>query len=225
MADQQIIFGINLITQTKTIKKRILQELVRNLKVKIPAMRPKVETAVRGLIGKYIKLSPEYLSFAGGQLQQELGVLNPYGPLNDMISILANSVVVTMKPVYQRSGQVGGGFTVTAVPSTIYSQLEGMGQYTSKNGFTIPWLQWLLTAGDKIIIKDYKVSFGGRAKKLSRTGPIMRKSSDGWGIGASSSRISPEYSGTLSNNFVTRAMDRMQPELEKKFEAIVRSKL
>ena len=188
-------------------------------------MRPKVETAFRGLIGKYIKLSPEYLSFAGGPLQQELGVLNPYSALNDMIAILANSVVVKMKPVYHRGGQVGGGFTATAVPSAIYSQLEGIGQYTSKNGFTIPWLQWLLTAGDKIIIKDYRVSFGGNTTKFSRTGPIMRKSNDGWGVGAASSRISPEYAGTPTNNFVTRAMDRMQPELEKAFEAIVRSKL
>ena len=61
---------------------------------------------------------------------------------------------------------------------------------------------------------------------FSRTGgPIMRKGGDGWGIAASKSRVPPEYSGTASNNFVTRAMDRMAPELEKKLTVLFRSKL
>tara|TARA_R110000824_G_scaffold9415_10_gene42189 strand:- start:3437 stop:4117 length:681 start_codon:yes stop_codon:yes gene_type:complete len=226
MAGGEIMLGINLISKPATIKKNILRALIKNLKTKIPAMRPKIETTVRGLIGKYIRLSPEYLSFGGGLLQQELGVVDPYPSLDEMIAIIANTATVTMKPIYQRSGQIAGGFTVTAVPSNFYSQVETLGQYTSKNGHKIPWLKWLLTAGDSIIIQDYRISFGGRSSQFSRTGgPIMRKSDEGWGISASNSRVPPQYSGTVNRNFVTRSMDMMLPELEKKIEAIVRSKL
>ena len=221
-----IIFGINLITKPQTIKKKLLKELVKNLKVKIPAMRPKIESTVRGLIGKYIRVSPEYLSFAGGILQKELGVTNPYVSLDQMVSMLANTVTVTMKPVYQRSNQVGGGFTVRAFPIDFYNQIEGLGRYTSEKGHDIPWLQWLLTAGDQVIIQDYRISFGGLAKQFSRTGgPIMRKSDKGWGVSAASSRVPSEFSGTITNNFITRAMDMMQPELQKNIESIIRSKL
>ncbi len=221
-----IIFGINLVTKPENIKKKIMKSLISQLKTKIPALKPRVETIVRGLIGKYIKLSPEYLSFGGGILQQELGVLDPYSSLDDMLAILVGSVTVKMRPVYQRGGQIGGGFTVRAVPTDFYNQVTTLGKYTSENGHDVPWLQWLLTAGDEIIIKDYGISFGGKAKMFSRTGgPIMRKGGQGWGIGASKSRVPPEYSGTSTNNFVTRAMDRMAPELEKKLTTLIRSKL
>ena len=227
----QIIFGIKLISKPETIKKNILKNWVRQLKIKMPALRPKIETIVRGLIGKYIKLSPEYLSFSGGILQQELGVVDPYSSLDNMIAILANTATVTMKPVYHRSGQIGGGFTVTAIPNGFDSQLEGLGVYTSENGHIVPWLKWLLTAGDEIIIQDYRIVFGGLSQKFSRTGgPIMRKSPKGWGIGAASSHIgrkgiSSQFSGTPNNNFVTRAMDSMKEELENKISTLVRSTL
>ncbi len=221
-----IIFGINLITKPENIKKKIMKSLLSQLKIKVPALRPKVESIVRGLIGKYIKLSPEYLSFGGGILQQELGVLDPYSSLDDMLAILVSSVTVKMRPVYQRGGQIGGGLTVRAVPTDFYNQVTSLGKYTSEKGFDVPWLEWLLTAGDEVIIKDYGISFGGKAKMFSRTGgPIMRKGGDGWGIGASKSRVPPEFSGVAGNNFVTRAMDRMAPELEKKLTTLFRSKL
>ena len=89
-----IIFGIDLITKTATIKKKILKSLIAQLKIKIPALRPRIESIVKGLIGKYIKFSPEYLSFGGGILQKELGVLDPYSSLDDMLSILVNTVTV-----------------------------------------------------------------------------------------------------------------------------------
>ena len=221
-----IIFGIDLITKTETIKKKIMKSLIAQLKIKIPALRPRIEGIVKGLIGKYIKFSPEYLSFGGGILQKELGVLDPYSSLDDMLSILVNTVTVKMRPVYQRGGQIGGGFTVTAVPTDFYNQVTTLGKYTSENGYEVPWLSWLLTAGDQVILKDYKISFGGNAKMFSRTGgPIMRRNEEGWGVGASSSRVPPQFSGTPSNNFVTRAMTTMAPELEKKLRILIRSKL
>jgi len=221
-----IIFGINLITKPETIKKKILKSLISQLKTKIPALRPRIESIVKGLIGKYIKLSPEYLSFGGGILQQELGVLDPYSSLDDMLAILVNTVTVKMRPVYQRGGQIGGGFTVRAVPTDFYNQVSTLGTYTSENGHEVPWLNWLLTAGDKIILKDYRINFGGRSKMFSRTGgPIMTKNSEGWGVGVSSSRVPPQFSGTPTNNFVTRAMTTMAPELEKKITTLIRSKL
>jgi len=61
----------------------------------------------------------------------------------------------------------------------------------------LPWLSWLLTRGNEIIIQEYGVLYGsgfGRtdgAKMSNKKAPFM---------------VDPAYSGTADNNFITRAL-------------------
>lgn len=211
----QLNFGINLITKTKKIEEHILKALLKEIKIKLPPLKPKITKIARGLIGKYIKMSPEYLEFtSGGVLYYELGV-SGQSTIDDLIAILANTVTVQIKNTFRRSGQISGGLTLKATPEGFINMVQGMGVYTSENGHTVPWLQWLLTAGSEPILKDYRIQYGGKSSVFSRTGgPIMRKGSKGWSI-------PPQFSGTSTNNFVTRAMDMLAPELEQNVRQLV----
>lgn len=72
--------------------------------------------------------------------------------------------------------------------------------YLTKQNQPIPWLQWWLTLGDQIIIRRYIVDYS--RIKGSRTGLATMKKvkKGGW-------RVPPQYSGTKTRNFITRALE------------------
>ena len=48
----QLNFGINLITKPKKIEEHILKALLKEIKIKLPPLKPKITKIARGLIGK-----------------------------------------------------------------------------------------------------------------------------------------------------------------------------
>lgn len=218
-----ININLKITTSRKKIEGNILKHWVRHLKTRIPPLSRPLTHITRNLLDRYIKASPEYEALNGGVLQQELGVVDPYTALDQMLSVLISTVNVTSRPIHHRSGQIFGGFRLTAVPIDFHQQLDGIGVYGTKKGDDIPWLKWLLTLGDSPIIKDYKVVFNN--SKASRVGGAIMSKGGSWGLGVSSSRIRPEYSGTPANNFVTRSIAMMSPELERIMTDLVRRKV
>ena len=81
--------------------------------------------------------------------------------------------------------------------------------YTSTEGkqVTIPWLDWLLTEGDRILVSGFSLELG---QGLGRSwgGRMVEAPIGSW-------RIEPQYAGTLTDNFVTRAL------AEKKLESAI----
>jgi hypothetical protein len=215
--------NLKIITSSKKIGADILKHWVRHLKTRIPPLSRPLTHVTRNLLDSHIKASPEYEALNGGVLQQELGVVDPRTALDQMLSVLISTINVTPRPIHHRSGQIFGGFRLTAVPINFHQQLDGIGVYGTDKGEDIPWLKWLLTLGDSPIIKDYKVIFNN--SKASRVGGAVMGKGGSWGVGVSSSRIRPEYSGTPDNNFVTRAITMMSPELERIMTDLIRRKV
>jgi hypothetical protein len=70
-------------------------------------------------------------------------------------------------------------------------------------GYSLPWLQWLLFEGNEVLIKNYKVEF--RPNPNSRSGLAIMKPSS-----SSSWRVPPEFVGSEENNWITRAITRIE---------------
>lgn len=70
--------------------------------------------------------------------------------------------------------------------------------YTQSTPKEIPWLKWLLEEGNNIIIGDYRVKY--TQSGASRSGGAIM-------IQKGSFRIPPEFSGTIEDNFITRALE------------------
>lgn len=81
--------------------------------------------------------------------------------------------------------------------------------YTSTEGkqVTIPWLDWLLTEGDRILVSGFSLELG-QGLGRSWAGRMVENPIGSW-------RIEPQYAGTLTDNFVTRAL------AEKKLESAI----
>jgi len=79
---------------------------------------------------------------------------------------------------------------------------------TNFEGELIPidWLRWLLHEGSGAIIRDYTFSSGFHRR--SRTGlGIMVETGGSW-------QMPPEFAGTASDNFVLRALETIDQEID-----------
>jgi hypothetical protein len=70
----------------------------------------------------------------------------------------------------------------------------------TEKGFPIPWLSWLLEAGNKFLITKY--SYLNKKLEISRSSRgIMIKDLDGFW------KVPSQHSGTKNNNFLTRSFN------------------
>lgn len=85
---------------------------------------------------------------------------------------------------------------------------------TGKLGVVIPWLDWLLRSGDRIIFSDYHVKYLTKSNPVSRTKFALM-------IKPGPFRIPPELSGTETNNLITRALSNIYPLIAREIDRVV----
>jgi len=158
-------------------------------------------------IYKVIVSEPEYGSLVGGVLQYELGIPDAAQKVNNIVNIWTSNFYVEISPVTISGSKIIGGFSINMIKDS-YEDVLG-----SENAFVVddakslrlPWLEWLLLYGGKIIVRNYEVQVG--SSPYSRTGlAIMKPSKKNW-------RVPAEFSGTRENNWVTRALDRLDQSI------------
>ena len=184
----------------KQIQKSINNALQRLINPLLPKAAKKIEPKIRNLVRSSLLSSPEIQSLKGGTLKFEFGLDND--PTNQIVEAIVSSLEVRVKKVDKN---LNGGFYVYMQPNS-YSNLLTLSaaQQQIESGGSLPWLSWLLTLGDAIIVADFGVSF---------------KSGTGRSGGATMSedlrpyKVNSAYSGTVNNNFVTRAIDRVSPQI------------
>jgi hypothetical protein len=145
--------------------------------------------------------SPEIISLSGGGLKVDFGLTDD--PSDDIVTSVASTIRLGINPIRSSSNGIKGGISLYIQPSS-YSNLLNMSNSVQpiEDGNNLPWLKWLLTAGDSILVADFGVIYkSGRG----RTG-------GGYMSGdAAPFRVDPFFSGVLEDNFVTRAIDRAYP--------------
>ena len=147
-----------------------------------------------------------------GPLWKRLGGGDLTGKLSSIVEHWANSVQIIDEGVMSHQGDYGYFITLTAIKSD-YSDVLSMDaaafqSITTRKGphqgqkHEIEWLRWLLTKGQEYVVKQY-VFTEKIESKVSRGGGLMipKKAAAGW-------RVPKEYSGTMDDNFVTRALDQ-----------------
>lgn len=196
---------IKLIDSSDKIQKKILDASSEELKKMFQKAKHKIHSELINLTVDALSDCPEIMSLKDGRLKYDFGL--DFDPSDDIIYAVANSVQVYFK--YFKFTKTGA----TSVMS-VYIQpedfknlfgLESANVITEKGG-SLPWLQWLLTAGDAIVVYDAHVSYGSNYPTSRSGGAIML---DG-GI----FKVASEFSGTEDNNFITRALIKKQDQIK-----------
>jgi hypothetical protein len=186
------------------------QEVARVVQKWFRDVVPRVLASVRGtlrdrfaaLTRDAVLASPEYASLVGGgRLQAELGVTEPGPAVESVIEALQAAILVETLPVRVGGGSASGGVRVSLLKADVSDALSAEGvSYESEGGDRVDWLEWLLTAGDAVVITGHYFQAG--FPEFSRTGlGFMSKGRfRTWAVPA-------EFSGTANSNWLTRALE------------------
>ena len=158
-------------------------------------------------IHRAITSEPEYASLIGGVLQYELGIPDAVKKVNNIVSVWTNNFHVEASPITISGSRITGGFSINMIKENYEDVLGSEDAFVvdDAKSLRLPWLEWLLLYGGKIIVRSYEVQIGPNPN--SRTGlAIMKPSKKNW-------RVPAEFSGTKENNWVTRAIDRLDESI------------
>lgn len=200
-------------------EKVILQALRDLLSTKFNNLASEIESKAREIIAQNIYNSDEYKSLVGGELRTEIGLADT-SKAQDIVQQFISTISVKNRQIRKTGNKLTGGFDLVGLTDFGYLLSSSAAVYVTEKGVTLPWLKWLLFEGDKIIIRHYDVSY--KHPERSRTGGAImvprKEAGSGW-------RVPPEYSGTESNNFLTRAIDAALPQLDSSIQSLLRQKM
>lgn len=211
--------SFNLIDSDSDIKREILNllriEVDSIFKKALPLIKDRIKSEVKAALVS----EPEYQSLISGQLKYEFGIPASQ-QVNNIIDIWVNNIVVNYSGVKTSNLGLNANLSLNMIESSYNDVLASEGAIVIDNlsGAALPWLEWLLVFGGKIIVRNYRVKLGANAR--SRTGNAIMVESSG-----SNWRVPPEFAGTPSNNWVTRALSKIDDKiiniLEKSLESAI----
>lgn len=203
-----MIISLKLLDSNSQIYKSIVEALLPQVNKYMLEVVKNLKTTIPPIIEQSIRNSPEYESILVGQLKYELGIPDPYSKLDGIIKIWLNNIEYNyVKPILSNN-IIKTSFSVNMIKSDFSDVLSTDFALVSDNirNYDLPWLQWLLLDGRKTIVPEQEVVFG--QNKASRTGfAVMRPSNKSW-------KVPAFYSGTIGNNWITRAIDSSSPQIE-----------
>ena len=193
---------INLTESARAIALKINKGLASIFNKIVSKKARSIEAQIRPLVSAALLSSSELRSLSSGTLRIDFGLTQD--PSADIVNAVTNSLSVQARKAVASSSGIKGGVLITLQPAD-YSNLFSLSTATqiTEKGDSLPWLQWLLTFGQQVIIADFGVEYGS----YGRTG-------GGHMIGdATPFKVNSQYAGTIDNNFITRAINPILPQI------------
>lgn len=185
----------------QNFRRFIDKELEARVRKMIARARRRIRAALKPIIIDAIYDCPEMVSVREGILKYDFGLTT------DPTSLISWVVADSMTVRYTTDTRYIALFSVQIQPAShenLYD-LEVAYQETEK-GVQLPWLEWLLELGDSVIVADFGVKYEAGE---GRTGnAFMAKNYN------TPFRVDSNFSGTISNNFITRALNRKKQEIQ-----------
>jgi hypothetical protein len=205
----QINGKFKIIDSNSKIEKEIYKAFENEVKLLFDKVRYKIQADMINLVVRALSSSPEMMSIQSGKLKADFGLESD--PTQSIIYAIANSVQVEFKNFKATSSQVSNVLNIYIQPSDFKNLLSLSDVSTvTELGTILPWLEWLLTVGDAIIIQGYHVEYG--ANSNSRSGQAIM-------VPRGIFKVDSSFSGTADNNFISRALDSHAQEIAQILES------
>lgn len=201
--------GVRIIDSVNSLKAKfdfIARDIVDK---RMRSYAPVISRKVGELIGDALIRTPEAQSILTGQLKADFGLTDAVAStaLQQLIEAVKKSTTVKLNIKPSGGVKYAYAMVVSILPAGLSSVLSTIGTYES-NGKDIPWMEWLLTRGVEVVVDDGFVVYGN--KPTSRSGMAVMAKSGGSGRVF---RVDPQYAGTPDDNFVTKTIGSLLPEI------------
>lgn len=197
---------IFIVESNSEIEGKILRALKPEVNKYLEKVFTKAKAKITDTIINAITNSPEYNSLISGDLKYEFGLPDSDSRVNSLLNFWTK-IRTDYKSVSISNNKLSGGFTISMIQSDFSDVINSSAAvFTTEKGTDLNWLEWLLLFGNKTIIKDYVVEFG--ANPRSRTGRAVMR-----GVQKGKWSVPSEFAGTKNNNWITRAIDSADGEI------------
>lgn len=190
------MLSIKILESDPQIQSKIYKAYVSALNKHFKNVSGRVLDGIRPIVSKAIASSPEAASISSGKLKADFGLTSK--PISAIAASIIDSLSIKIDPAKTNGKKITGGFILTMQPNN-YGNLFSLPDANQPiEGGSLPWLKWLLTLGDTIIIANFGVEYGpygrtGRAKMTEEARPF---------------KVDSAFSGSIDDNFITRAIQR-----------------
>lgn len=209
----QVIFNIPLAIDG--IKKDVQERIERALQSSVL----QIQADLRRIIRDGFLASPEYKDLLpGGDLYGELGVLFADNAVLEIVDSLAANTNFTVSKNRLRVEVFKGDYSsLISLPAA---------SFISEKGGRVDWLEWLLLRGTDVVVANYAFVAGDFTSSRTGQGLMFQIRSEGTIVGSSKIRgglfqgvtfdqfrIASEFAGTANNNWVTRVLVSVEPQI------------
>lgn len=187
----------------KRIREKITVALANEVNKMFTKFLPIIQKEMKRITGLALKTSPTYIEIvSGGDLAGHIGF--PAGQFVDYMEVVVDAVVnslyVEMLPAKANGDRISGFVRLSLLKSSMEEVLlvDAYKPITTLDGQMLPWNEWMLTMGNKIIIRDYDVHFASSMGR-SNLAIMVKGSSSVW-------RMPTQHAGTKYDNWITRVL-------------------
>ncbi len=184
------------------VNKQILRELIKKVDRIFRDSLPDIELETKAVTQQLMYKSKFFNEVLFGNLQGHFGI--PENKVNDAVKTIITEITASIEVFYNNltltGNSVRGGIKIGIGKngfSSLLSLAEGQVN-AGKNGkpIKLPWLEWVMTRGDQIIISEHDIKF---EQGLGRSGFAIMVPDKlvSW-------RVPSEFSGTIQDNVITR---------------------
>lgn len=202
---------LELVESDKEIEKKIIKAFRQEITTRISRAARKLKPSMRSILERVIKSQPEYAALDGGRLAGDFGLIDGKASADAIIRVWLDSLKIRVLPTRQVASTLRAGLTIEAIKAD-YSDVTVLPDaiVVTNKGQELPWLEWLLLLGNSSIIMEYDVFYNARNQTRSRSGQAImaRRRGRSWSV-------PNEFSGVQDNNWITRAIDSGDDEIEK----------
>tara|TARA_Y100000004_G_scaffold9912_2_gene10750 strand:- start:2981 stop:3607 length:627 start_codon:yes stop_codon:yes gene_type:complete len=197
------------------IGKKINQALADEINTVIKSKKDRILRRCKDLAASFILSQPEISSLSEGtpqSLEGQFGLIPGQGDIatSEIVDAVTSSITIKFVPFDHK---FRGGVDVFFQPDNFANLLDLPSGYTASSKGLLHWMEWLLKRGDEIIIVNYSYNPQSGLGR-SGLGNMMEN-----GV----FRVPPSFSGTTTNNFITRAL--VGKKQEEAISAIFQSEL
>lgn len=205
------MFKIKILDSRSKIEKNTLKAAEPEIKNLFQRAKPKIESGIKQIVVRALQRSPEIASLKDGTLRLDFGLV--VDPSDDIVYAVANSVNVLFKNFRFYKNSMSNVMSIYIQPSDFNNLLSlAIANVITERGEVLPWLEWLLTAGNAVVIAGYSVEYGNF--QTSRTGGAVMEP-----VGFF--KVDPQFSGTSENNFITRAIEPYSEEINNLIKSLL----
>jgi len=207
--------NLRLVDSIAKIEKDIKTALIADLNTHLDKRKNVAVDRLKQVCKSWILSQPEIKSLDSASVPFSLHSLFGLqrGSEAQIVDTIANAVANSIQVKFSKIDKnFKGGITFSIQPAD-FQNLLGLpeGHVITKKGTDLHWLNWLLERGDSVIITGYQYEASNRGR--SGSGAMVQ---------GGSFRVPPSYSGTTTNNFVTRAFTNKQKEIERILSEVFR---